>query len=868
MTETWYHVTAVVKSHTDIQLYVNGANDGGTNYGTGGDIAYYATGHATIGARNGGTSDFFDGKIDDVRVYNKALSEKEINQLYRGGGGIYGNDTSATIDKCVITDNSALEGGGIAAFNGELSKCVVVGNSAEYDGGGFSDCSGTVENCVITANEATNRGGGLYNCDCSVINCTIVANKATAESGEGGGIYIYDNDTSPTVTNTILWNNSDTDGQKDESAQIHINSETVDVTYTCIQDYDPQGDLAGTGNIGDAPLFDPLFVGPDGPDGLGIDFDSPCIDEGDNTSESYDIVGNPRITDGDNNGTEIIDMGAYEVPALIGHWELNESEGATADDSSYDDNDGTLTNFPVDNSQWIDGVADNALKFDGEDDVINIGDPDDYDTNSNFTWSAWMRTLETDESDKKVISDGGVIMAHCPDNDTDYVRCLHVVNSTGDDDGKLLFNLGTTAILSSERRVDDGLWHLVAVTVKFDGENDVVKLYIDGVEEEDTWQGQIAVTSTTNVLRIGYANDDYDDCYDEITATYFDGKIDDVRIYNGALSEAQVRSFFDAPDYWRFVVACDSRDSGPISGDGINALILGEIADAVIAEKAEVLFFPGDLINNDDDSDSDDRQRQLGDWKTVMAPVYSEGITVMPIRGNHEVWGGGGPGNDWKYVFPYNEIPRNGPYGETFDERGFTYYIEHRNALFVGIDVYNGNSDNVNYHRVDLQIRNWLANAEENGILDLTTKQHVFVATHEPAFKINKTGLSIYPSYRNPFWEILEDEPGCRLYFCGHAHFYDHARIKNGDENPDTDVHQFVVGTAGAPISTGGGLYNGINGSWTPERVHYRGYEIETFNYGYVVVEVWGDNVTTHWKLRNANGSYLPDGDIFEYSVP
>ncbi len=39
-------------------------------------------------------------------------------------------------------------------------------------------------------------------------------------------------------------------------------------------------------------------------------------------------------------------------------------------------------------------------------------------------------------------------------------------------------------------------------------------------------------------------------------------------------------------------------------------------------------------------------------------------------------------------------------------------------------------------------------------------------------------------------------------------------------------------------------------------------------NYGYVVVEVWGDNVTTHWKLRNANGSYLPDGDIFEYSVP
>ena len=44
---------------------------------------------------------------------------------------------------------------------------------------------------------------------------------------------------------------------------------------------------------------------------------------------------------------------------------------------------------------------------------------------------------------------------------------------------------------------------------------------------------------------------------------------------------------------------------------------------------------------------------------------------------------------------------------------------------------------------------------------------------------------------------------------------------------------------------------------------------VGSMNYGYVVVEVWGDNVTSHWKLKDtATNSYLPDGDVFEYSVP
>ena len=65
----------------------------------------------------------------------------------------------------------------------------------------------------------------------------------------------------------------------------------------------------GGGNI----ESDPLFV-----DEVGLDFSlsdtSPCIDAGDNqwNTESEDLLGNPRITDGDGDSVDTIDMGCYE----------------------------------------------------------------------------------------------------------------------------------------------------------------------------------------------------------------------------------------------------------------------------------------------------------------------------------------------------------------------------------------------------------------------------------------------------------------------------------------------------------------------------------------------------------------------------
>jgi len=83
--DTWYHVAAVIKGATDMELYIDGTDDGGTYSGTGGSLAYSA-GNSFIGSV-GGSSGFFKGSIDDVMAFERALSTEEIQELYQRGLG-------------------------------------------------------------------------------------------------------------------------------------------------------------------------------------------------------------------------------------------------------------------------------------------------------------------------------------------------------------------------------------------------------------------------------------------------------------------------------------------------------------------------------------------------------------------------------------------------------------------------------------------------------------------------------------------------------------------------------------------------------------------------------------------------------------
>ena len=74
----WYFVAAVIQGPTSMNLYVNGVDDGGTYSGTGGPLGYTTT-SSKIGSNNG--TSYFNGAIDDLRFYSRALSPAEVQTL-------------------------------------------------------------------------------------------------------------------------------------------------------------------------------------------------------------------------------------------------------------------------------------------------------------------------------------------------------------------------------------------------------------------------------------------------------------------------------------------------------------------------------------------------------------------------------------------------------------------------------------------------------------------------------------------------------------------------------------------------------------------------------------------------------------------
>jgi parallel beta-helix repeat protein len=236
-------------------------------------------------------------------ITNCTISGNEAD--FDGGGISCRNSSSVTITNCTISENWTImgSGGGIYCDSSSptITDCAIRKNTAYEDGGGIhcDSSSPTITNCIINWNDAEG-GAGIYgwNSSPTVTNCTISGNEAVYN---GGGIYC--SESSPTVTNCILWVNS--------PDEIYVRSGIITITYSNIE-----GGWVGTGNI-DA---DPLFVG-------GGDYHlaalSTCIDAGTNDAPELpgtDFEGDLRITDGDNDGTATVDMGADEYVHFRLEW--------------------------------------------------------------------------------------------------------------------------------------------------------------------------------------------------------------------------------------------------------------------------------------------------------------------------------------------------------------------------------------------------------------------------------------------------------------------------------------------------------------------------------------------------------------------
>ncbi len=298
---------------------------------------------------------------------------------------------------------------------------------------------------------------------------------------------------------------------------------------------------------------------------------------------------------------------------------------------------------------------------------------------------------------------------------------------------------------------------------------------------------------------------------------------------------------------WCFVVAGDGRADPkakrPEDKNGVNTLITGEIAKAVVQEKAKFLMWTGDLVYGYTKT-GDEFETQLTTWRNLMKPVYDKKIPVLACRGNHES-GAKDSEKVWSKVFSGKyAMPGNGP----STEKNLSYFYGKGDVLAIGLDQYTFGKEEIN--------QPWL-----DEVLAQHPKPFIFAMGHEPAFMdgSHKDTMDADPIKRDAFWGSLISA-GARVFFCGHDHLYDHMMVTKMGDSPGPEVHQIVAGTAGAPFYKQGD-YAGNNAGWSLKRVKH----IDN-TYGYIVVTIEGMKATITFKGRTAAGKYEAM-DSFSYTA-
>lgn len=230
------------------------------------------------------------------------------------------------------------DGGGTASPI--VVNTAFIGNVSFLDGGAVANLAGDGStstpdfNNVLFSGNSANNGGGMVNVGMdggrifpTLTNVTIAGNSAS-ENGGGMANAAYNGGSSsnPTFRNSILWNNLDMSGSGTISATVYNFDASAGFLYSLVQG------SGGTSNwildpryidIGDNIDVDPTFISPVDPSSAPttagnyrLKHGSPAIDAGADIYISAiltDLDGNGRIADGNNDGTAVVDMGAYEV---------------------------------------------------------------------------------------------------------------------------------------------------------------------------------------------------------------------------------------------------------------------------------------------------------------------------------------------------------------------------------------------------------------------------------------------------------------------------------------------------------------------------------------------------------------------------
>ena len=235
---------------------------------------------------------------------------------------------------------------------------------------------------------------------------------------------------------------------------------------------------------------------------------------------------------------------------LVAHWRFDETSGTIAHDASGNGHDGTITGDP----KWGAGKIGGALEFNGTGDVVELGAFDVV--GPGITLAGWLKPNSFG------INDGRVLTKADEWGENDHWWMLSTISEAGEI--RLRFRLkttdgqNTTTLIASSGVVEVGEWQHAAAT--WDGTT--MRLYLNGEEVGSTAKGGDAVATDASVnASIGsQPSEAYATDISHINK-FFHGFLDDVRLYNGALSQDEIQILMEASGGYPFAF-------GPTPADG------------------------------------------------------------------------------------------------------------------------------------------------------------------------------------------------------------------------------------------------------------------------------------------------------------
>ncbi len=561
---TWKHVAAVFTG-TQAIMYADGVRKNVANFSTEGTNSQpFLLGTCGSQYNDGASNCDFQGYMDEVKVFNYALTDAQIKAEYStkstGSGNIKigtnanSNDTllnglrgywkmdepsantcSGGVNDSCDSSNHLLDGpwtGNVARVSGKF------GGATSYDGSGDYINFGNAPQLQITTDITISAW--VYSTNVSTNDYGSIVTKFTDGGADTKRAYRLNQQIS---SGTMQFCSGNT-GAPAGTVCITSSSQITANTW-----YHVVGVKSGTEGF--------IYI-----NGVQVAYSSSMPStifnttasaligySGSATAQQY-FTGNldeVRIYNRGLSQTEVVSLYNW-TPTPVAYWKLDEKTGTSAIDSSGYANTATLTNSPT----WINGKYGSGVSFSGNNQYITIADDSDFDfgDDENLTISLWFKhpTASSQEVILSKFNEAGYKILMESDGD---ITCGLDYDSTWSP---------TDSVTSTAATYDDNNWHYISC-VKNSATS--LSLYIDGV-----LIGTDSSLTATNTL----SNSDplYIGIDDDGASNDFTGQLDDVKIYNSAKTQKEIVQDMSGGKvgvsqpvgYWKFNEGADNTCVG------------------------------------------------------------------------------------------------------------------------------------------------------------------------------------------------------------------------------------------------------------------------------------------------------------------